>query len=112
MGGLSLLPSVAMYIIYVHWGRGGGINFVNFAEMKISCGDLWRPVEHYFGVSVEVFQENSLRVADLIKMICPQQKQMEVLDRGLKEEKQRMYMHVCFLFVDCGRLGPLTFELS
>lgn len=106
MGGLSLLRSVTMYIMYVHWALWGQI-LSTLLRWKFP-GDL---VEHSFRVSVKVFQESSLWVTDLIKMICPQQRQMEALDKGRKEEKQRMYMHVCFLFVDRGRLGPLTFGL-
>lgn len=58
-----------------------------------TCGALFWCVRE--GVSRE-----QLAGSRLDKMICPQQRQMEALDRGLKEEKQRMYMHVCFLFVD------------
>lgn len=71
--GLSPLFSVTVYIIYVHLGSVVA-NFVgqlywveDFLETR------WSTV---LGVSVKVFQENSLWVRDWNTKICPQHRQM------------------------------------
>lgn len=68
--GLSPPRSVTVYIIYVHWGLWGQI-LPTLLSWRFP-GDL---VEHCFGVSVKVFQENSLWVTDSITKICPQHRQ-------------------------------------
>lgn len=105
--GRALSSAECNHVYYICALGSMGTNFVNFAEMEIS----WRPGGTQFscvreGVSREQLVGNRLDKNDL-----PLTKADGSIDKGRKEEKQRMYRHVCFLFVDRGRLGPLTFVL-
>lgn len=95
--GLASPRSGTMYIIHVHWDLWG--------QTLLSWrfpGDL---VEHCSGVSVKMFQENSLWVTDLMTKICPKHRHMEALDRG-PERRKAEDVHAHLFPVDCGRLGP------
>lgn len=104
--GLSPPWSITVHIIYVHWGLWGQI-LPTLLSWRFP-GDL---VEHCFVVSVEVFQENSLWVTDLITKICPQHRQTEALDRG--PERRKAEAVDARLFPTCGlrKAGPPTFGL-